>query len=78
MNNLDALPALTVGDRIRLARRRARLEQADLAALLAVRAETVSRWERGLGEPKASQVAVIASRCAVDVRWLVGLEPAAA
>lgn len=49
------------GEELRFARKALGLRQLDLAALLDVRHETVSRWETGAEEfPRQSQLAVLA------------------
>lgn len=63
------------GDRLSKARRLAGLEQADLAAHIGVSRALVSKWERDVTEPSASQTVAWAARCNIDVLWLLGLAP---
>lgn len=68
--------ALPLGDRIRSARNRLELSQAQVADRVGVDQTTVSRWERGEGEPPRLNEA--AALCAVlNLSWC-DLDPAAA
>lgn len=68
-----------MGDLIRNAktlvrfRGKANLKQDELADLIGVTDQTISKWERGLTEPKMSQVSLLAKALGVDVYTL--LEP---
>lgn len=63
---------ITLGDRIRNARRRALLTREDVATAVEVDADTVARWERGETEPRVSQLVAIAKACSVDATAILG------
>lgn len=63
---------LSLAERIRLARNRSGLDQTDLALTVGVSSKTVSRWERGAHEPKATELSALASALDVSVSWLLG------
>lgn len=67
---MSSEPELALGARIREARHRASLSQADLAKKLAVSLFTVSRWERGETCPSFQQMRGLAKVCAVTLDWL--------
>jgi transcriptional regulator with XRE-family HTH domain len=62
---------MSIGERIRRARKAAGLLQADLAAVCGVRELAISHWEKGRTVPRADAAAKIADRCGVDAGWLV-------
>jgi len=67
-------PVATLGERIRMARRHAGIVRAqDLATMLAVNPNTISRWEADARTPSARDLARIAAACSVPLEWL--LEP---
>ena len=53
----------TVSDLIRDARDRAGLTQAELAAMLGVNQRDVSRWERGIHQPRAEMLDRLLAQC---------------
>ena len=61
---------MSVPERLAFARRRAGLEQAELASQLGVARGTLSEWERGNREPKLSQLVMIAELADVSLDWL--------
>lgn len=63
------------GDRLAKARRFADLEQAEMALRLGVSRALISKWERDVTEPTASQALRWAEACGVDAAWLLGLAP---
>lgn len=64
------------GDRLRQLRERQGLTQEDLARALATNAGTVSRWERGLGNPQAAQLVQLAEALGATVDYLLrGTDP---
>lgn len=67
---------LDLSDRIRRARRRAKLSQAGLAHRLGVTASAVTQWENPKGtRPEVDRIGDIARVTAVDVVWLLtGIE----
>ena len=58
-------------NRIRRARKVAKLTQSALAARVGVEAMQVSRWERGEAEPRSSNLEDIAKHCGCDAGWLL-------
>ncbi len=63
---------MTVGRRIRDARKAAGLTQADLALRLGKTQATIARWERGQSEPTRALVAAVAKALGIGVQWLEG------
>lgn len=63
-----------VGDRIRIARERAGLTQAELAHQAGLRQQSVAKWEAGLSSPSASSLASIARALRTSTDGLLGLE----
>lgn len=63
---------MTMGDRIKLARREIGLNQADFAELVGVEPATVSRWESDLVEPRAATIPIIAKVLGKSVSYIVG------
>lgn len=62
---------MKMGERIRRARRRAGLSQAQLAAALEVRRSAVSNWESVADvHPTMVNLAAIAQSCKVSLDWL--------
>ena len=60
------------GRRLSAARQAAGIaNQAELAALLGVRQQTVSRWEQGLSRPRAAQIPAIATLLRCDMGELL-------
>jgi transcriptional regulator with XRE-family HTH domain len=66
-----------MGSRIRSARERQAIRQADLARLLKVTPTTVWRWESGKHNPTLIDLERIAKAIHVSVGWLVSGERAA-
>lgn len=62
-----------LGDRLRVARERAELDQRDVAALLSVHPNDVRRFEAGTDAPSALQLAALAEAFAVSSDYLLGL-----
>lgn len=65
------IPQMTLGVRLYMARRGARLEQEAIAKACSVSRALVSRWERDLSEPKPSQLRVVAEVTGCSYSWLV-------
>lgn len=63
-----------LGDRIRTARLRAGLSQAELADELGTTQSVVSKWESGARVPNAESVGRLASTLSVSTDWLLGLD----
>ena len=64
----------TVGEKIRNLREEKGLTQPELAKLVGVSNGTVSFWENGENEPKASYVRKLATVFEVTSDYLLGLE----
>ena len=62
---------MTVGKRIREARQRVKLSQDKLGEMLGVTGEAVSRWERGIDQPRMKRLRRIADLLNVTESWLV-------
>ena len=61
-----------IADRIRMARRSARLSQAELAERLNVASSAVAQWEGPRGTtPRIEKLPVIAAALGVSVEWLL-------
>ena len=64
------------GERLRRLRERQQLTQEDLARAVATNTGTVSRWERGIGNPQASQLVMLAETLGASVDYLLrGTDP---
>ena len=61
---------LTIGDRIRSARKAAGLNQADLAARVGVSQPAVANWESGVHDPRRMMLTRIAETLGVSPDWL--------
>lgn len=61
-----------LADRLLLARRRRQMRQDDLATAIEVSTQTISRWENGDREPRASDLQSLAEALGVSVAWLLG------
>jgi len=68
---------LSIGGFIYSERKKHKLTQAELAVMLQVEPQTVSRWERGIGAPDISQLIPIAKIFGVSVEDLLNGESAA-
>ena len=68
----------SIGSRIRLARKKLGLNQADLAKRLGVSQPTVANWESAVHDPRQLMLARIAEALEVKVGWLSGGERAPA
>jgi transcriptional regulator with XRE-family HTH domain len=66
--------SMTTGERIKLARETAGLNQAELAERLSVEPPTVSRWENGVNEPRPSQLIKLAKIVNRSVDWIKGID----
>lgn len=66
-----AVPAWSVGDRLRKAREYARLEQRELAERAGLSRATISNAERGVGNPNLETLQAIAAATGVSLAWLV-------
>jgi transcriptional regulator with XRE-family HTH domain len=68
----------TIGQRIRIARKASRLNQAELAEVLGVTQPTVANWEAGAHDPRQLVLPRLAEALGVSLDWLAGGEAAAA
>jgi transcriptional regulator with XRE-family HTH domain len=66
-------PTWTLGDKMNKARRACGMEQADIAHALGVSRAQVSKWERDISEPAATQAVKFASLTGVTLEWLLGV-----
>lgn len=64
-------PPWHIGHRIHKARLNAGLDQTDLAQACRVSRATVSKWERGLSDPRSEEIRAVAERC--EAPWLMNL-----
>lgn len=71
-------PDQTIGHRIRASRKKAGLNQGELAALLGVTQPTVANWEAGAHDPRQLMIAKLAEALRVSLGWLAGGEQTAA
>jgi transcriptional regulator with XRE-family HTH domain len=60
------------GERLKITRKGKGLRQVDLAKLLAVSVDTITRWENNLREPRASELEKIAEALDTSVTYLLG------
>lgn len=67
-----AISVVKLGKRIRDQREKKGLYQADLARLLQVSAQAVSKWERGENAPDIAYLLELAKILGVTVDWLLG------
>lgn len=67
---LDNVDAPTIGERIRLARKRAGLNQAALAERLGVTQPAVANWESGVHDPRRVVLAKLADALGTSLDWL--------
>lgn len=68
---LSAAALKQLGRRIRMARERVDMKQADLARRVGVISATAWRWEDGRMEPGLEQLRKIARETGADLGWLV-------
>jgi transcriptional regulator with XRE-family HTH domain len=69
--------AMDIGDRIKLARKAAKLSQADVAARLGITASAISQWENGaVVNVRPANLLALCEALQVRAEWLVtGKEP---
>jgi|GEM_PF-1674753 len=65
---------MTVGEKIREARKSHGWNQTTLAGKVGITLQTISRWEKGEREPKAGELKRIASALGVSIAYLMGEE----
>ncbi len=70
MKHMQAEFVMTVGERLAFARKRAGLNQAQMAAELGVVRQTISEYERGTSEPPIRRLVAIADLADVSLDWL--------
>lgn len=66
----DSAGAPTIGERIRIARKRAGLNQAALAVRLGVTQPAVANWESGVHDPRRVVLAKLAEALGTSLDWL--------
>ena len=57
---------MTLSERIKRARKKAKLSQRDLARLLLVSAAAVGAWETGIRKPNASHLELLPKACRIS------------
>lgn len=67
----EVMPMDTVGVRIKDARQKAGLSQEELARTIETTKSTISKYEKGLRQPRLEQLQAIADALGVDINWLV-------
>ena len=72
MPEASEYPWKNIGDRIREARTKLGLTQAQLAGQVGVSSQTVWSWEAGRVRPKHEHLEELAFRCEVSTAWLLG------
>lgn len=63
--------AMSIGKRIRAARDKAKLAQADVAIACGVRVLAVLQWEHDRAVPRADKMALLAQALGVTTDWLL-------
>lgn len=76
-DDTNAASVKALGRRIRAARERAGLKQAELARRCGVISTTAWRWEDGRAEPPLGMLRRISSETGADLGWLVSGNAAA-
>lgn len=66
-----AVPAFTLGDRLRKARESAHMEMKDLADLIDIHRQSVASYEQGKSMPKRHVLLSWSMVTGVDLRWIV-------
>jgi len=61
-----------VGERLKLARGRVSLTQAQLAKILGITRGAVAQWETGVGVPATERLVIVADLFDVSLDWLLG------
>lgn len=67
---VDSQEPLSIGDRIKNARKKAGLSQTDLAERVGVTQPAVANWESGVHDPRRLMLAKIAETLKVSAEWL--------
>lgn len=67
------IPEVTLGVRLYMARKKAGLEQEEVAKAIGVSRGTISNWERDKGEPRLSHLRRLAEITSTPVEWLSDL-----
>lgn len=70
LHSVGAVPAWTVGDRVRKARDYAGMNQGDLAEATGMARSGLARIEQGGSTPRRSSLRLIALATGVDLYWL--------
>ncbi len=70
--SVDDSENLSIGERIRLARKHAGLNQTALAIRVGVSQPAVANWEAGVHDPRRLMIAKISSALGVSPNWLAG------
>ncbi len=67
---LEAVEPLSIGDRIKAARKQSAISQTDLAERVGVTQPAVANWESGVHDPRRLMLAKIAEALQVSTEWL--------
>ena len=70
--SMGGLEPVSIGDRIKTARKTAGLSQTDLAARVGVSQPAIANWESGVHDPRRLMIAKIAEALRVSTDWLAG------
>lgn len=69
----DQNDALTIGRRIKSARKACKLRQSDVAQAVGVHMQTISKWERGLLTPDARELKSLCGVLGCSADYLLGI-----
>jgi transcriptional regulator with XRE-family HTH domain len=70
----EGMPTNSVGERIALYRKRAKMNQQSLAVACGVALSQVSRWERDQSQPSLDSLRILSRVLGVSIDILVGKE----
>ena len=71
-----AIPELSGGQRLRLAREMRDISPAEMSDVLGITERTLSRWENDWTNPNRAALHLAAVRCNVPVFWMLNIKPA--
>ena len=66
------LDMIEIGLRIRETRKKSGMTQSDLAKMLFISTQSISKWERGLSVPEISNFKMISNIFGVSIDYLIG------
>ncbi len=73
MSTEKTIELVSIGERIRLARKSRRLTQEVLARQMGIGKKSLENYENGITEPTLSVIAKICTYCECDRAWLLGV-----